>query len=937
MIAWTAWIVAFALTGQEVPVTVVDGVTGAAVEDAEIRLVPLRDREITSATPAPWGLGSPVEWARSRGRVLERAGNGVVLPEPATDAPEWVMAFANLDERFGCVIFETETPPASLSFEVYPRRTLRVRAIDASGEPVPGARLSYLVPEGRGRGEITLAPTGGDGATELPDLDWRLALSAERTQSIGPTLGRFVNPARGMSVDRATLRGEHPECVVHFPDFGRVEVRLQGFSTHGTGVDVFVSFRPIGGGSDEWQWSGWASVGAGGVALFPCVEVGRELNFTWSDMSGSDTFAGDPVVPGPVRRGETVRVELRRDKTRVTIVDGAEHFDYDDDGTTYFGIEPPEILAVPLTSEIDVVGAAPPWGGESPVTWARAHGRRIERDANGRIDLPPLPVDGSHQELLVAHSGERAGFCRHTVADGNAISFELFERRSLTVRVVDASGSPVIGFPLRLEFGGHDWGASSDARPTDRDGRWILADLDWWIAMWGRPRRGTAVSHSSVAPAIGFSTGSAESRIDLDTSELSESQPTRDLRVPDSGRLSIRLRGFDSRSRGFADVELALRARLSDHEPFREVREVAVAPDGTASFPFVEVGAEIALAWRRANGQWIDLPMTGRETGPVERGESVTIDVDRADTPIAVVDAENLAPIENFEVIDVPFGDRFIERNASPPWRDRSPIDWARDAGRPIERGLDGIALPPLPSDSWRWAGVDLLFVHDGERFATVLRRPGSTSGGVFAVLRPRRDLHVAVIDAAGAPIAGVPLCVIVADRERAASLESHPSAADGSWVLRDVDWWMSIWGGDVDPDHLTTTVAPDVLHSGTHSPAEIRLDPKSFELAVPDATMMIPDCALVTVRLRGAAVERAMIDLRVEAIDKRTGRTIDARPLPITSDHLASFFAETGARLRFRWADQGVEDWRSPPGDPTFAGPTRAGDPVTIELDLSE
>lgn len=91
------------------------------------------------------------------------------------------------------------------------------------------------------------------------------------------------------------------------------------------------------------------------------------------------------------------------------------------------------------------------WRVEDAAVVRLRHARRVITDPNGEAELP---IAGPAKSEVWA--GEPFALTAKSDADGEVLVWQVVEREPVAVRVVDAAGAPVAGFPVALHSGGKD-------------------------------------------------------------------------------------------------------------------------------------------------------------------------------------------------------------------------------------------------------------------------------------------------------------------------------------------------------------------------------------------------------------------------------------------------------------------------------------------------
>jgi hypothetical protein len=177
---------------------------------------------------------------------------------------------------------------------------LRVRVVDASGEPLDGVPTFLVTQDASGRRdeERHHQTTDTQGRARFADLRARI-VAAPLLWSLGHDLPAEEPPSRVL--DRAALATD--ELVAVLPPAGRIEVRVRELdgSPAPRGSEVRLRLAE----HDEQDWKRTA---VDGVARFPWVEPGHAWELAaWRPQGAAPARA---TVHGPALAGETVQVEL---------------------------------------------------------------------------------------------------------------------------------------------------------------------------------------------------------------------------------------------------------------------------------------------------------------------------------------------------------------------------------------------------------------------------------------------------------------------------------------------------------------------------------------------------------------------------------------------------------------------------------------------------
>lgn len=174
---------------------------------------------------------------------------------------------------------------------------LRVRVVDASGEPLDGVP-SFLVTGVQRDEERHHQTTDSEGRARFADLRARIA-AAPFAWSLGHDLPAAEPPSRVL--DRAAL--EPDELVAVLPPAGQIEVRVRELDGRPAPKGSEVRLRLAEGSDRDWK-----RTAVDGVARFPWVEPGHAWELAaWRPQGAAPARA---TVHGPVRVGETVQIEL---------------------------------------------------------------------------------------------------------------------------------------------------------------------------------------------------------------------------------------------------------------------------------------------------------------------------------------------------------------------------------------------------------------------------------------------------------------------------------------------------------------------------------------------------------------------------------------------------------------------------------------------------
>ncbi len=167
-------------------------------------------------------------------------------------------------------------------------------------------------------GDTKGAPTDTEGVLTLPDVDgWIEAWGTSRTSYAHKAVIEIAAPTdqTQIPIDRAPIRGASPEFVLRTPDWGRVEVHVAGLPSPAERLRVRIETRV--GPRVGFHYRSDLPLEPDGSIGFDSIVIGAEIRFSWRTVDPPGDWIpleDGAVFLGPVRRGDSVRVDLARNR-----------------------------------------------------------------------------------------------------------------------------------------------------------------------------------------------------------------------------------------------------------------------------------------------------------------------------------------------------------------------------------------------------------------------------------------------------------------------------------------------------------------------------------------------------------------------------------------------------------------------------------------------
>ncbi len=484
-----------------------------------------------------------------------------------------------------------------------------------------------------------------------------------------------------------------------------------------------------------------------------------------------------------------------------------------------------------------------------------AQGRRYRADGEGRVFVPETARDS-----LIAGEGRGLwGLLSMKPGLEEPVPLELFPDPALAIRVIDATGAPMIDVPVALRF---KTGASNldllSARTEAPNG----------LAVIRHPTRfAVLVEMDCLAAAAIPLAEPVEVALDL------EDFPTEpiELRLPSTGRLEVSVRTeSDQPVEELVVVQAAILP--PDYEPPTDPGHVNYLPDavstaagedGLAVFEHVEAGGMLGVLVNTAGGHE---PVREIVAGPGP-GETVRVELRLPDT-VPVLVGRLLDPSEQ------PVSDAVVEAR----------VETVDKRGR--MRNLSRSRLRTEHDGSFRYPLQRLALEQTGR--VLVIEREGTSSGEQLGarielalVLRPGPNELGDVI------LAPPPLLV-------AGRVESETGASVAGAELRlyfqtpgDGASWRPLWAFGTNADHegafaIRGWVAPGRLAVDARHPSHRPSDRLVVERGERDARLVLLAAGAIAGRVvlsEGVPAKRIVVGVRDPAAPASEGVPHSARP----------------------------------------------------------
>jgi hypothetical protein len=430
------------------------------------------------------------------------------------------------------------------------------------------------------------------------------------------------------------------------------------------------------------------------------------------------------------------------------------------------------------------------------------------------------------QAAVEARSGTQWAFTVvNVVPDNRLVTMKLAPDRTLSVRVLDATGTPVGGVPIAVR-------RQVDARPTFT---WKWTDTD--------PTTGDAVfQHFQRRVEQGdgwhvlFAFPTKEQCV-VPVNALTPPDPPTMLVLPDTGRIRVRVHALDGPVRSLADIELHLEAfESSSGGPL-------IWPDGPWSKPHIDANGEALVSWigvglhvKADLVRDARIVVSRRFDGPARAGDEVV--------------CELVEPVASPRIVT----GRFVLRDGS-AW--------------PATTVNAFITLFPLPAQESQLRTVDV--ANDGRFRMTIpearpvngtrairlsAKHPAGT-GEVIATVALDQDIPIEgldigdtlfdfgefivsgrVVDPSGAAIAGATFAVHTRITARGEELWPKIDCSGTSRTTENGNFALHLPSGEARPSEalrMTTTATGFV----TESDREVRRGDRNVEVVLPHAGVL--------------------------------------------------------------------------------------------------
>lgn len=261
----------------------------------------------------------------------------------------------------------------------------------------------------------------------------------------------------------------------------------------------------------------------------------------------------------------------------------------------------------------------------------RKHGMRYQSDGDGIARIPPPQA----RQVVAAENGELVGIDHGLKVTMKEFSFTMRPRYPLTAYVFDASGEPVAGVPIAIQYTYHSRFYVGPVRRTDAKGKAHFYSISMLTQKEGGPTKFFARLEFPVKPAMGHD----PERIELTNSILEKGEVT--LTMPETG--GVRVRVIDENGEPVSSPGMvAIHTQDWSHGAPTDQHLEKEVVDGVVEFPFIGVGTSLTASFEQEGGRNKDYV---KLDGPSRAGEWVEAEIVASNWPYLtglLLDADGL-------------------------------------------------------------------------------------------------------------------------------------------------------------------------------------------------------------------------------------------------------------------------------------------------------